>query len=55
MRKKDLPWNKKVEEVSHSFERIKAQNLFSIDFYENLFTLRPQIKKMFKHVDFGKA
>lgn len=53
MRKRDLPWEKKVDEVYDSFSRVKDNKMLARQFYHYLFKIKPDIESYFKEVDFS--
>ncbi len=47
-----LPWEKKVDLVSASYNRIQNRTGFAHQFYVYFFKLNPKIKEYFKNTDF---
>lgn len=47
-----LTWEKKIDEVTASFNRINDRAGFAREFYENLFFINPKIKTYFAKTDF---
>ena len=45
-------WSKKVTLAKNSFLRAKESKFFPYKFYENLFSLKPELKKYFLSTDF---
>lgn len=51
MRKRNISWEEKINEVNNSFKRIKDHRRFPREFYRQMFKIKPEIEEYFKDVD----